>query len=70
MEWIVSGFDDLRRVIEEHKIRAVAMPALGTGNGGMDWANVRAAIERQLAGLNGVHIDVYEPAGEAAKPGR
>ena len=61
LEWIVDGLKDLRRVIGENEIRSIALPPLGSGNGGLDWSEVRAAIERELGDLGDVEIYVYEP---------
>ena len=61
LEWIVEGLQDLRRVIVEKKIRSVAVPPLGCGNGGLDWADVRPAIEQALGNLPDVDVQVFEP---------
>jgi O-acetyl-ADP-ribose deacetylase (regulator of RNase III) len=61
IEYVSSGLRDLRRVVEEKKIRSVALPPLGCGNGGLEWAQVRAEIEKTLGGLQGVDIVVYQP---------
>lgn len=61
LEWIVEGLKDLRRVIQERNIRSIALPPLGAGNGGLDWRDVRAEIQRLLGDLKGVDIYVYEP---------
>jgi O-acetyl-ADP-ribose deacetylase (regulator of RNase III) len=61
MEWIVSGLHDLKRVIAENNIRSVALPALGAGNGGLDWSEVHSRIETELETLTNVHIAVFEP---------
>ncbi len=61
IEWIEEGLKDLARVIRENKIKSVAVPPLGTGNGGLDWHEVRAKIEGELEALSGVEIIVYEP---------
>jgi len=61
IEWVAEGLEDLRKVISERGIRSIALPPLGAGNGGLDWAMVRAEIERELSGLNHVMILVYEP---------
>src|SRR5262245_46998513 len=34
---IESGLADLVRVVRTHNIRSIAIPALGCGNGGLDW---------------------------------
>jgi hypothetical protein len=64
LEWISSGLQDLRSVIQLHGIRSIALPPLGAGNGGLEWLNVREAIENSLADLFDVDIIVYEPAGK------
>ncbi|MFD0937306.1 type II toxin-antitoxin system antitoxin DNA ADP-ribosyl glycohydrolase DarG, partial [Methylobacterium trifolii] len=61
MIWIEEGLADLRRVIEANGIRSVAVPPLGSGNGGLNWADVRPRIEAALSDLPGVEVIVYEP---------
>ena len=63
IEWIVAGLEDLKRVIEENDIHSVAVPPLGSGNGGLDWQDVRPRIEAALGSLEHVDVIVYEPAG-------
>ena len=62
MEWIVAGLEDLKRVIVENNIHSVALPPLGSGNGGLEWTAVRPKIEAALGSLDGVDVIVYEPA--------
>jgi O-acetyl-ADP-ribose deacetylase (regulator of RNase III) len=62
-EWIRSGLDDLKRVIEEKKIRSIAVPPLGCGNGGLDWQEVRRLIEAALADVD-VEAIIYEPTAK------
>ncbi len=61
LEWIDQGLDDLKRVIQTHQIRSIAVPPLGSGNGGLPWPKIRDLIERKLGTLEGVEIIVYEP---------
>jgi len=63
---IESGLDSLREVIEKYNIRSVALPPLGCGNGGLDWADVYPAIQRALGELTEVEILVYPPVGAPA----
>lgn len=58
---IENGLDDLARVIQELKITSIAIPPLGCGLGGLDWLQVRTAIERRLSGLSDVRIIIFEP---------
>lgn len=61
LEWIVDGLHDLRRFLIEKQVKSVAIPPLGAGNGGLDWALVREQIEQVLSGLPDVEILVFEP---------
>ncbi|MBP0614083.1 type II toxin-antitoxin system antitoxin DNA ADP-ribosyl glycohydrolase DarG [Jiella mangrovi] len=63
MEWIEEGLNDLRRFLVEHKVRSVALPPLGSGNGGLDWSRVRPKIETALGSLPDVEVIVFEPTG-------
>jgi O-acetyl-ADP-ribose deacetylase (regulator of RNase III) len=61
MRWIVEGLQDLRRFLAESDVRSIAIPPLGAGNGGLDWAEVRRHIEDAL-GDRETEILVFEPA--------
>lgn len=63
MEWIAEGLHDLRRFLVEERVRSIAVPPLGAGNGGLDWAEVRPLVETILAGLD-TEIVVFEPTGK------
>jgi O-acetyl-ADP-ribose deacetylase (regulator of RNase III) len=64
MEWIAEGLHDLKRVLSERKIRSVAIPPLGAGNGGLKWQEVRTLIEAELGQLPDVAVIVYEPIAQ------
>lgn len=61
MEWVVDGLQDLRRFMIENKVKSIAIPPLGAGNGGLDWAAVRQQIELALGDLAEIDIMVFEP---------
>lgn len=61
LEWVESGLEDLKRVVRENKMRSVAIPPLGAGNGGLDWPAVKARIDAALIDLDDVEVIVYEP---------
>lgn len=61
MDWIRDGLDDLHRFIEEQQIRSIAIPPLGSGQGGLPWERVREEIEARLGQMEGVDVVVYEP---------
>lgn len=60
IEWITEGLQDLRRFLIENRVKSIAIPPLGAGNGGLDWAEVRPQIEAALADLD-TDILVFEP---------
>lgn len=64
IDWIESGLDDLKRVIIECKIRSIAIPPLGSGNGGLNWENVKPKIENALGSLSDVQVIVFEPTAK------
>jgi O-acetyl-ADP-ribose deacetylase (regulator of RNase III) len=65
LSWVEEGLRDLRRVILENSIQSIALPALGCGNGGLDWADVCTKIDEVLGDLASVDIQVYGPADRA-----
>ena len=64
IEWIESGLEDLKKVIAENNIRSIAIPPLGSGNGGLDWTQVRPKIENALGSMKDVRVIVYEPTSK------
>jgi O-acetyl-ADP-ribose deacetylase (regulator of RNase III) len=64
MEWIETGLVDLKKVIVDNNIRSIAIPPLGSGNGGLDWLDVRPKVEAALESLEDVRIIVYEPTAQ------
>lgn len=63
LEDIDSGLAALREEIRRLGIKSIAIPALGSGLGGLNWRDVRPRIERALSDLDDVEIVVYEPGG-------
>jgi len=61
MEWIIEGLVDLHKFIVSNKVKSIAIPALGAGNGGLKWGDVKPHIEAALSNLNDVEIIVFEP---------
>jgi O-acetyl-ADP-ribose deacetylase (regulator of RNase III) len=62
---IESGLDALATEIRTRRIRSIAIPPLGSGLGGLDWADVRSRIDRALRQLDDVRIIVFEPLPRA-----
>lgn len=63
---IEAGLDDLVLVIRQLGIESVAVPPLGCGNGGLNWADVRPRIAAAFAKLPNVEVLLFPPA--AAPP--
>ena len=61
MSWIEQGLIDLCQVIKQNQIHSIAIPPLGAGNGGLNWAQVKIKIESILSNLEDTDILIYEP---------
>jgi O-acetyl-ADP-ribose deacetylase (regulator of RNase III) len=55
LEWIKTGLEDLKKKIAEYKIKSIAIPPLGCGNGGLNWKDVEPLIRETL---NDVDADI------------
>ena len=64
LAWVEDGLNDLVRVIEEKNIKSIAIPALGCGNGGLDWQDVRPLIVTTIARIEELTAMIYEPMTE------
>lgn len=60
---IERGLDDLVRVVRQEGIRSVAVPPLGCGGGGLDWAVVEPLIRAEHERLGDVEVLLFPPAG-------
>jgi O-acetyl-ADP-ribose deacetylase (regulator of RNase III) len=63
---IAAGLDSLVEVVHELGITSVAIPALGCGNGGLDWTEVRPLIEKACGRMRDVRAVVFPPEGAPA----
>ncbi len=63
IEDVESGLVDLVAQIRRLGIRSIAIPPLGAGLGGLNWADVRPRIEAALAELPDLTVKLYEPGG-------
>ncbi|MFI7674883.1 macro domain-containing protein [Actinophytocola sp. NPDC049390] len=66
---VEAGLDGLVCVIRERGLDSVAVPALGVGNGGLDWADVSRLVHEKLGGLPGVAVELYRPLLRSIAPG-
>jgi O-acetyl-ADP-ribose deacetylase (regulator of RNase III) len=66
MEDIDSGLRALVDEIRKRGIRSIAIPALGSGLGGLNWVDVRPRIEAALRGIEHLDVIIFEPNGAPA----
>ncbi|WP_137724133.1 macro domain-containing protein [Prescottella subtropica] len=58
---IDTGLTDLVRVIRDRGITSIAVPPLGCGHGGLDWADVEPRIRQAFTELPDVDVRLYVP---------
>jgi O-acetyl-ADP-ribose deacetylase (regulator of RNase III) len=63
IDYIRDGLVDLVAEIRRLRIRSLAVPPLGCGNGGLAWPEVSPLIESALAPLDDVDVRLFEPVG-------
>ena len=61
IEYIERGLQDLVQVIKEFNISSIAVPPLGCGNGGLNWATVKPLIELAFAQFPELQVQLFEP---------
>src|SRR2546422_6622783 len=66
IEDIETGLSALVTEVRRRGIRSIAIPPLGAGLGGLNWADVRPRIERAMRELPDVSVVVFEPHGAPA----
>lgn len=59
-DYISKGLTSLVKLIEDRKIKSIAIPPLGSGNGGLDWNKVKPMIVETLKDLD-CEIYIFEP---------
>jgi O-acetyl-ADP-ribose deacetylase (regulator of RNase III) len=61
---VEHGLDCLAKHAAKWNIASLALPALGCGNGGLEWSEVGPLIYRKLNKLP-IDIELYAPPGTA-----
>tara|TARA_R110000787_G_scaffold284415_1_gene398098 strand:- start:23682 stop:24719 length:1038 start_codon:yes stop_codon:yes gene_type:complete len=61
ISYVEDGLDALAKTIQSYGIKSVAIPPLGCGNGGLDWAEVKPLIVSKLSQIEGIDIIVFAP---------
>lgn len=59
-EWINLGLARLSRLILNQKIKHIAIPAIGTGTGNVQWDTIMGLLQKHLSELDS-NIEVYLP---------
>lgn len=60
-QYVESGLAELVKVIKDKKIKSIAIPPLGSGNGGLDWNKVKPILVKYLVDID-CEIYIYEPS--------
>lgn len=63
MAFIRDGLVDLVAQVRRLGIQSIAIPPLGCGNGGLDWAEVHPLIEAAFEALPEIDVRLFEPGG-------
>ena len=67
VEYITEGLKSLAETIQTLKIKSIAIPPLGCGNGGLQWELVQQLIHDALAPISdSVDIQIFAPKGAPA----
>lgn len=59
--FIEKGLDELISFINQSKVKSIALPPLGSGNGGLQWYKVKEIISNKLSKIENCEIIVFEP---------
>ena len=63
IEDIEFGLKALADIVRRYDIRSIAIPPLGSGLGGLEWADVKQRIEYAMQTLPDVQVIIFEPGG-------
>lgn len=61
LDYIGKGLDSLIEEIKNLKIKSIAIPAIGSGLGGLNWYQVKSIIVDAFSILPDVNVYLYEP---------
>jgi O-acetyl-ADP-ribose deacetylase (regulator of RNase III) len=66
IEHICTGLVALVEEVQKRNIQSIAIPPLGCGLGGLNWADVRPLIERAFQPFPDVRVLLFDPTGAPA----
>ncbi|MCI7443860.1 MAG: macro domain-containing protein [Clostridium sp.] len=63
IEYIIYGMDSLVNLLPILKVKSIAIPPLGCGNGGLEWNDVKSLIVTKLSEIKDEYdFYIYEPS--------
>lgn len=62
LTWVKEGLVDLQNFIVKKKIKSIAIPPLGCGNGKLDWNDVKPLILEAIGGIDNLQVFLFEPS--------
>ena len=66
MEDVETGLESLVLEVQKLGIQSIAIPPLGCGLGGLEWAEVKKRIQSAFGELHNIKVIVFEPGGAPA----
>jgi O-acetyl-ADP-ribose deacetylase (regulator of RNase III) len=64
LEWVTSGLRDVAEILRHHRVvpsSSVAVPAVGCGCGGLEWADVEPLVVSMAAMIPPHRVVIYPP---------
>jgi O-acetyl-ADP-ribose deacetylase (regulator of RNase III) len=68
LEYIEKGLLEFKDKYQEWGITSIAFPRLGCQQGGLNWTVVKTLMERYLAGLHGLDVEIFSFKPTVKKP--
>lgn len=65
MDYIATGLESLKEWILLKKVETIAIPPIGCGLGGLNWAEVFPLIQEALDPIENLTVNYYPPHGES-----
>ncbi|PWQ98194.1 type II toxin-antitoxin system antitoxin DNA ADP-ribosyl glycohydrolase DarG [Leucothrix pacifica] len=61
LEYVEQGLESLKKEVKRLELKSIAIPALGSGLGGLPWQSVEQILQESLAELPEVEWRIYPP---------
>lgn len=67
LEYIENGMEALVELLPKLAVKKIAIPPLGCGNGGLDWAEVKKIVENKISDISDRYdFVIFEPSSSYA----